>query len=473
MSVAQPPTALAEPCEAKPAVSDSRMVLVTTVLASSLAFVDGSVVNVGLPSIGAAFGADEGLSWIVNGYLLPLSALLLLGGAAGDIYGRRRVLVWGTVLFALASALCALAPTLGWLIGARVVQGVGAALLMPNSLAILGATFSGEARGRAVGVWAAVGAGAGAFAPLLGGWLIETLGWPSMFWTNLPIAFATVWLALRYVPRDMKVDRPPLDWAGAVLAAAGLGFLTWGLTTVSESALTPVSASALALGALSLASYVFVERAKGERAMTPPRMFASRPFVGLTLLTFLLYGALGALLVLVPFVLIEARGYSPIEAGAALMPLPLVIALLSSRMGALAERSGPRLPLTLGPAIAATGCALLTLPGTSYWTSVLPGMVTLAVGMSLAVAPLTTAVLSAVDDDHAGVASGLNNAVARTGGLIATALAAFVLSAQTALLPSAFDLAAWTAAAAALAAGATAFFSLKPGRKAGSSRPPT
>lgn len=435
---------------------DERMVLATCILASSLAFVDGSSTNVALPAIGADLAVEEGLSWVVNGYLLPLSALLLIGGAAGDLYGRRRLLVWGTTLFALASIACAFAPSLSWLVAGRIAQGLGAAMLMPNSLAILGSVFRGEARGRAVGTWAAVGAAAGAVAPLVGGWLVDVAGWPAIFWTNLPIAAAAIWCALRYVPEDRDADRPPLDVAGALLVSGGLAALTWGLTVAAETQLTPMAGGALVAGALALAAYLWLARAKGERSMTPLDMFSSRAFLGLTALTFLLYGALGALLVLVPYVLIEAEGYSALAAGAALLPLPLVIALASSRMGALAARTGARLPLSLGPLVVAAGCALLALIGSggTYWTDVLPGMLLVALGMAAAVAPLTTAVLSAVDDDHQGVASGLNSAVARTGGLIATAIAAFVFASEGEALLDAFRLAAWAATGTALAAGA-------------------
>ncbi|MEC5215304.1 EmrB/QacA subfamily drug resistance transporter [Actimicrobium sp. GrIS 1.19] len=438
-------------------VRHPRLILATTILASSLAFIDGSVVNVGLPAIGRDLGADGAcLSWIVNGYLLPLSALLLLGGAAGDRFGRRRVLVAGVALFALASLWCALAPGSGWLIAGRVLQGVGAALLMPNSLAILGATFNGEARGRAIGVWAAVGAGAGAIGPLIGGWLIDVVGWRAMFLINVPIALLALYLGMRYLHDTPNPARPTLDLKGAALASIGLASLTWGLTVASSTAgIDPGAAIALVLGAVFLVLFLIVEHGCGDDAMLPLALFSSRSFVGLNLLTFLLYGALGALFVLVPFVLIEVNGYSATEAGAALLPLPVVIALASSTMGRIAGRIGPRLPLTLGPLIVAAGFFLATRIGAggSYWSTTLPAMLVIAIGMAAAVAPLTTAVLASVATSHTGVASGFNSAVARSGGLIATAMLGMVLAAHGAALVSGFHVAAIVAGVASAAAG--------------------
>jgi len=431
------------------------------------------VVNVGLPAIGRSLSAGgAGLSWVVNGYLLPLSALLLIGGAAGDAFGRARLLITGVALFALASVLCALAPDLNFLVAGRVLQGTGAALLMPNSLAILGATFSGEARGRAIGTWAAIGAGAGALGPLLGGWLIDFVGWRAIFLINLPIAAGAIVLAARYVRDTPAEDHPRLDLSGAGLAAAALTALTWGLTVTSASTGSNFGASAaLVLGVLILASFLWVEHRRGDTAMLPLALFSSRSFVALTLLTLLLYGALGGLLVLVPYVLIEAGGYSATSAGAALLPLPIVIALTSSRLGQLAARIGPRLPLSIGPVLVAVGCVLMTRitePG-SYFTTTLPGMLVISVGMAGAVAPLTTAVLSSVEPQHTGVASGFNSAVARTGGLIATAFVSAVLAAHGAALLRSFRVAAVLGAVAALAAGLSALL-LPPSPSAGSPR---
>ncbi len=444
-----------------------RLVLATTILASSLAFIDGSVVNVGLPAIGRSLGADgAGLTWIVNGYLLPLSALLLLGGAAGDRFGRRRMLMLGVAIFALASLLCALAGTVGALVAGRVLQGAGAALLMPNSLAILGASFEGEARGRAIGTWAAVGAIAGAIGPLVGGQLIDIFGWRTIFLINLPLAALTLILGARALRDDASGQAQRLDLVGAALASIGLAGLTWGLTEASVAgALAGGGLLSIGIGAAMLALFVLVERHAGERAMLPLAVFASRGFVGLNLLTFLLYGALGVLLVAVPFVLIEAAGYSATAAGAALLPLPIVIALASSTMGRIAVKTGPRLPLTVAPVVVAAGFFMATRIGadSAYWNTTLPALLVIAFGMAGAVAPLTTAVLGSVGAKHTGLASGFNSAVARTGGLVATSLLGIVLAARGASLLAAFHAAAVVAGVAALAASLCAFTWLERG----------
>jgi len=438
-----------------------RLVIATTILASSLAFIDGSVVNVGLPAIGRSFQADAvGLQWVVNAYLLPLSALLLLGGAAGDRFGRRRLLIAGVLSFGLASLACAAAPTILWLLIARFVQGASAAVLMPNSLAILGQSFSGEAKGRAIGIWAATGAAAGAIGPVLGGWLIDAGSWRLAFLINIPLSVAAMALAYRYVDKDVDDMAGPLDWSGGALVTAGLGLATWALTEGSGRSWSPSVFVVLAAGFIFLLLLLFAERRLGDKAMMPLSLFGSRSFVGLTLLTFLLYGALGGLFVLVPYVLIEADGYTATQAGAALLPLPLVIAVASPAAGALAARVGPRWPLIVGPTIVAAGFLLALRIGSStgYWLSVFPAMVVIALGMAAAVAPLTTAVLISVDSRHTGVASGLNSAVARSGGLVATALIGPVLASTGPALFSAFGIAevigAFICAAAALSAAA-------------------
>ncbi len=459
--------ALPAPCDAEAARSAERidaptrprLVIATTILASSLAFIDGSVVNVGLPAIGASLRAEAGeLQWVVNAYLLPLSALLLLGGAAGDRYGRRRLLITGTAGFALASLACTASPSLRWLLVARFVQGISAAMVMPNSLAILGQTFSGEAKGRAIGIWAATGAAAGAFGPVLGGWLIDIGSWRFVFLINLPIAAAAVALAYRHVPADGHGNRVPLDGIGAALATMGLGCATWALTESSSRGWSPVGLGALAAGGLLLVAFVLVEKRLGDKAMMPLALFGSPSFVGLTLLTLLLYGALGGLFVLVPYVLIVAHGYSAAQAGAALLPLPLIIAVASPVIGSFAARIGPRRPLIFGPLIVAIGflLALRIGLGQNFWTDVLPAMVVIALGMAGAVAPLTTAVLMSVDAQHTGSASGLNSAVARTGGLVATALLGSVLAATGPALTTAFGVAMAVGAAICIAAAASA-----------------
>jgi EmrB/QacA subfamily drug resistance transporter len=426
-------------------VAHPRLILVTSVLASSLAFVDGSVVNVALPAIGRALSADAGaLQWTVNAYLLPLSAMLLLGGAAGDRFGRRRLLVWGTILFAVASLVCALAPDLALLLAARFLQGVGSAMLMPNSLAILGQTFTEERKGRAVGIWAAASAIAGALGPVLGGWFVDVGSWRTIFLINLPIAAVAVVLALRYIPEDRAGRREPLDLSGAALVTAGLGVLTWVLTVAG----TPAGASGItafmALGAIALLLFfVIVEIRRGDRALVPMTLFTTPTVVGLNLVTLLLYGALGALLVLLPYVLIEAIHYSAAQAAAALLPLPIVMALISPLAGSLAERVGPRLPIALGSIAVGLGMLLTLRVGasTGYWTGLLPAVIVLALGLSAAVAPLTTAVLSDVELRYTGVASGLNSAVARAGGLLATAMVGTVFASHGAGLLRSFHMA--------------------------------
>ncbi len=436
------------------------LVLATSILSSSLAFIDGSVVNVGLPSIGRDLGGDgAGLSWVVNGYLLPLSALLLLGGAAGDRYGRRRILLWGITVFAVASLLCALAPQLWLLVGGRVLQGIGAALVLPNSLAILGATFEGKARGKAIGIWAAAGAGAGALGPLLGGWLIDTVGWRAVFTINLPIAAGALFMGWRYVRAATGGQRAALDPGGALLASLGLGCVTWGLASASAAkAFGMASGLAVLAGAAILLAFLRVERRAGEGAMLPLALFASRSFSGLNLMTFLLYGALGALMLLVPYILIEALGYSAKQAGAALLPFPVVMALGSPPMGRLAGRIGSRLPLSVGALIVAGGFLLALRIGTGgYAATVLPAILAIAVGMACVASPLTTAVLSSVDGSRTGVASGFNSAVARGGGLIATALLGLVLTARGEALLAPFHAALAVCAASAAAAAVCAF----------------
>lgn len=436
-------------------------------LASSLAFIDGSVVNVGLPAIGRSLHADAaGLQGVVDAYLLPLSALLLMGGSLGDLFGRKRLLVAGVLLFAIASAACGQAPTAPWLWAARAAQGAGAALLLPNSLALLNGAFAGEARGRAVGTWAAAGAASAAAGPLLGGWLIDHAGWRSIFLINVPVAAGALLLAWRYVEDVREAGRPSPDWTGALLATAGLGALTWGLIVLTgPGGLRPAPLAATAAGVLLLLAFAGVERRLGDRAMAPPALFGSSSFVGLTVLTLLLYGALGGLLVLLPYRLMESAGYSATAAGAALLPFPAVVALVSPWTGRLAARIGSRFLLSAGPWVTAAGFLLATRiggPG-GYLTTVLPAVLTISAGMACAAAPLTTAVLASVDGGHTGVASGLNSAVARTGGLVATALLGGVLSAHGAAFGPAFRWAATAGAASAALAGTAAFLLLDPG----------
>lgn len=414
--------------------ADPRWTLVACVLASSLSFVEGSVLSVALPAIRQSYHAGaQDVQWVVNAYLLPLSALLLLGGALGDHFGRKLLLMMGTMIFALSSLICALAPSLPVLLAARAAQGVGAALLLPNSLALLNTAFQGEKRGRAVGIWAAAGAAAAAIAPLIGGWLVGTVGWPAIFFINLPLALGAILIAARFVEESRDAGAGRTDYGGAVLATAGLGGLTYALTTCSATRhFDGRAATALAIGIATSAAFLWNEHLRGQRAMMPLGLFAGRCFSGLNLLTFLLYGAFAAAMLLIPYVLITSGGYSPVQAGLAMLPLPLLMTSLSPTMGSLAARMGPRIPLTIGPTVVALGMLLgwLVTPGRSYWTGAFVMILVMATGMTIAVAPLTASVLGSVEEEHVAMASGFNSAVARTGGLIATALLGAVLSSE-------------------------------------------
>ena len=439
--------------------------LAASILASSLAFVDGSVTSVALPAIKQDLSASAAqLQWVVNAYLLPLSALLLLGGAAGDRFGRRCMFVGGVAGFALASLACALAPSLHVLLAARFVQGASAAMLMPNSLALLGSVYSGEARGRAIGTWAAVTTVCAAIGPLLGGWLIESVGWRAIFYLNLPLAAGAMVLAILRVD-ETREGKDRLDWLGVGTATFALGALTWGLTILSGAQPRLAAGStALAAGLVALGVFVWVEARQGEHASMPLSLFGTMSFGALTLLTFMLYGALGATFVLIPYILIENHGFGPFAAGAALLPIPVILGGASRFMGALAGRIGPRWPLTIGPLVVAVGFALTSRlrAGASYWTTLFPSLIVVAVGMAGAVAPLTTAVMASVDKKHVGTANGFNSAIARTGGLIATALLGSVLAATGAKLEAAFDRAVLASALASAVAGIAALVLLRP-----------
>jgi EmrB/QacA subfamily drug resistance transporter len=436
--------------------SDPRWTLVACILASSLSFVDSSVLSVALPAIRSSYGAAaQQVQWVVNAYLLPLSALLLLGGAVGDHFGRRRLLLIGTSIFGLTSLTCALAPSIGILFLARGAQGVGAALLLPNSLALLNAVYSGEKRGRAVGIWAAAGAAAAAVAPLIGGWLVATVGWPAIFYINLPLALGAIVLATRFVSESREAGAGRTDYAGALLATGGLGGITYALTLWSATRrFSNEALIALAAGIVMLGAFLWVERRRGARAMMPLSLFEGRCFSGLNLLTFLLYGAFGATMLLIPYVLITSGGYSPLQAGLAMLPLPILMTSLSPIMGGLAARTGPRIPLTAGPFVVAIGMLLARLVTlqSRYWTEVFPMILVMAAGMTIAVAPLTSAVLGSVEEKHVAMASGLNSAVARTGSLIATALLGAVLASKGSQLFASFHVAMFVSAGVAAVA---------------------
>jgi EmrB/QacA subfamily drug resistance transporter len=431
-----------------------RWLVAVCVLGSGIAFIDGTVVNAALPAIATDLSADlADLQWVITGYLLTLSSFIVLGGSLGDRYGRRRIFLVGLAAFAATSLVCAVAPTVTALIVARLVQGAAAALLLPSSLALISASFAPSDRGAAIGAWSGLGGIAGAIGPFLGGWLITAVSWRAVFLINLPLCAIAIVLAMRHVPESREHAAPGhLDVAGAASLTIGLGGIAYALIEGPASAWTTVSVLAGVIGVAALVAFVVVERT-APKPMVPLELFASRQFSGANATTFFVYASLGATTFFVVVYLQTSLGYSPLQAGAVFLPLTALMLLFSARSGALAQRIGPRWPMTIGSALVALGVALFVRvePGVSYVAGVLPATLVLGLGLTLTVAPLTTAVLAAVADDHAGVGSAVNNAVARIGSLLAVAVlpAAAGLTDET----GALDLASGFSRAMLLAAG--------------------
>jgi len=452
--------------------SAGRWVLLATVLGSGMALLDGTAVNIALPTIGRHFNVGlSSLQWVVNAYTLTLAGFLLLGGALADHFGRRRMFLLGVVWFAAGSLLCGVAPSAVVLIAARAFQGIGAALLTPGSLAIIEASFAPESRGSAVGAWSGLGGVATAIGPLLGGWLVTSLSWRLIFFVNLPVAAIAAAVAARHVPetRDPRVRELALDLPGAGLAALGLAGVVFAVTEAQGGSVGSGAVVVAGIaGLLTLAGFVVRERLT-DHPLVPLELFSSPQFSAANLVTFIVYGALAAALFLLPLELQEAAGYSALGAGVALIPMTLIMLTLSARVGRLAGRTGPRLPMTLGPLITAAGFLLLVRVGidASYIADVFPAVACLGLGMAVTVAPLTSAVLAAGGEAHAGVSSAVNNDVARIAGLLAVAVVPLAAGISTfsyhhpAALTSGFHTAVVFSGSLCLAAGALSWATIR------------
>jgi EmrB/QacA subfamily drug resistance transporter len=456
------------PPDLRTGTATGRWVILVAVLGSGVAFLDGTVVNAALPAIAKDLDSSlADLQWVLTGYLLTLGSFLVIGGSIGDLFGRRRAFVIGLVGFAAASLVCGLAPTNGTLIAARCIQGVAAALLVPGSLAIISASFHPDDRGRAIGAWSGLAGVASALGPFLGGWLIDAVSWRWVFFINLPLIAVAVVLAIRHVPetRDYDASRR-VDVLGGAVLAFGLAGVVYALIEGPSEGWSGLPLALGIAGVASLVAWVVVER-RSSHPMIPLSVFRSRQFSGANLVTFAVYAALGAATFLLVVHLQTDLGYSALGAGAALLPITILMMLFSARSGEIAQRIGPRLPMTIGPLVVGAGMALLVMvePGVSYWEGVFPGVFVLALGLTITVAPLTATVLAAIDDHHAGIGSAINNAVARIGSLLAIAVlpaAAGLATAEGGLdLDDGFGTAMWISAALCVVGGVVAWFTIR------------
>jgi len=401
----------------------ARLVLLATILGSSMAFLDGTVVNLALPALQQTFRANmSGVQWVVEAYALTLASLLLVGGSMGDRYGRKKIYVYGILLFAISSIACGLAANISWLIGARAIQGIGSALLVPGSLALITATFPENERGRAIGTWSGFSAVTAALGPVAGGWLIQHFSWRWVFFLNIPLALAVLALCVKIPEARNEEMTGSLDWVGALLTTVGLGSITYALIEWPSGSSHLLLGAIAVLGAIALASFGYLEQ-HTPAPMLPFALFQTRNFTGSNLLTFFVYAPLGALLFFTPLDLIQIQHYSTTQAGAAFSPFIVTMLLLSRWAGRLVERFGSRLPLTVGPLLTSGGFAMFASASQDgdYWRSFLPAVLVMSFGMTVTVAPLTTTVMNAVPKSNAGVASGINNAVSRLASLIAVA----------------------------------------------------